>query len=259
MTTALIVALTYYVIYVVDNSLAWQALVRPIVTGPIVGLVLGDLQTGIIMGGLIEAIYMGVVSIGGGAPADAFGATVITVAFVISGGLSLEAGLALAFPIGTLTSRLNQLIIPMHGFFIGIFEKFSAEGNTRGYAIMHQSYRFFARSIHLVVIFLAVWLGAEAVTNVFNQLPPYAVAGLQIAGRMLPAVGLGILTSMIFNKELGGFFFVGYVLSAYMGLGTMGIAILAGGVAVVFFYIDVEKNSKLASNTAKNDGEDFFE
>lgn len=264
MGTAIFVALTYWLIFVVDESFSWQALVRPIVTGPIVGLVLGDLQTGCIMGGMLEAVYMGIVSVGGGAPADAFGSTVICTTFVISGGLSMEAGLALALPIGTLTARIPQLILPLHAYFVLKFEKYLETGDTKKFCILQQAYRFvIARSVHTAVIFFAVWIGAENVQAVFDYLPEFILQGLKVAGGLLPAVGLGILTSMIFNKQHGAWLFIGFVLSAYLGLGTMAVAILAGCAAVITFFSDSELQNMLASRkmAAQTDDageEDFF-
>ena len=49
LTTALLCALVYYGVFVLDEAFSWQALTRPIVYGPIVGLVLGDLYTGCVM------------------------------------------------------------------------------------------------------------------------------------------------------------------------------------------------------------------
>ena len=68
----LLVALVFYVISLL--SLSWCAnpmLDRPIVLGPLVGLVLGDLQQGILLGASIELIFLGVASIGPSMPANA--------------------------------------------------------------------------------------------------------------------------------------------------------------------------------------------
>lgn len=259
MTTALLIAFTYWAIFVIDESFSWQALVRPIVTGPIVGLILGDVRTGIIMGGSLEAIYMGVVSIGGGAPADAFGSTVICVSFVISGGLSMEAALALAFPIGTLTARIAQLVLPWHAIWIRLFEKFAAEGDSKKYMRLQQIYRFaFSRFWHTLIIFLAVWIGADRVATVFEVLPVFVVNGLRVAGTILPALGLGILTSMIFTKELGAFIIIGFVLTAYLGLSTMGVALVAGATAIIVFFADSANNARVATSSSTTEEEDFF-
>lgn len=257
MKIALLVAFTYWAIFVIDESFSWQAMVRPIVTGPIVGLILGDVKTGIIMGGMLEAIFMGIVSVGGGSPADAFGSTVISTTFVITGGLSLEAGVALAFPIGTLTARLSQLVLPMHAVLIKVFEGYVEKGDARGYRRLQQAYRFlFSRLFHTLTIFFAVWIGADAVAGVFDMLPPFVLDGLRVAANLLPALGLGILTSMIFNKEQGAYLFIGFALAAYLGLDTMAVAILAGSVAVLSFFSDLNGKPKAAPVT--NDEEDFF-
>lgn len=249
MSTALVVALTYWLIYWVDESFSWQALVRPIVAGPIFGLVLGDVKTGIILGGMLEAIYMGVVSIGGGAPADAYVATALVVTYVIKGGISLEAGIAISFPIGTLARNINTLVLPMHAYLIRWFEKFAASGDYKSYSRFQEIYRIvFSRFFHTIVIFLGVWLGGEAVVAFFDILPPYVLNGLKVAGSLFPAVGLGILLTMIYKKELIGFLVMGFVLAAYLGVGTMGIALSAGAVAAIFYFIDAEKNAKLSSS-----------
>ena len=58
-TAAIICAVVYAVINWLDPyTLSWQCLNRPIVVAPLVGLLLGDFQTGIIMGASLEAIFM---------------------------------------------------------------------------------------------------------------------------------------------------------------------------------------------------------
>lgn len=41
---------------------------RPIFAGPLIGLILGDLQTGLIVGASVELMFMGVLPIGGSVP-----------------------------------------------------------------------------------------------------------------------------------------------------------------------------------------------
>ena len=70
-TAAIICAVVYAVINWLDPyTLSWQCLNRPIVVAPLVGLLLGDFQTGIIMGASLEAIFMGISAVGGSIPSD---------------------------------------------------------------------------------------------------------------------------------------------------------------------------------------------
>ena len=44
---------------------------RPVFAGPIIGLLMGDLQTGLIVGGTVEMMFMGVFPVGGSVPPNA--------------------------------------------------------------------------------------------------------------------------------------------------------------------------------------------
>ncbi|MBO5527420.1 MAG: PTS sugar transporter subunit IIC, partial [Erysipelotrichaceae bacterium] len=86
--------------------------------------------------------------------------------------------------------------------------------------------------------------------------------GLNAASGMMTAVGFAILTSLIWDGEVGIFFFVGYVLAAYLHLDTLAIAILAAAVAITMFFsnkklIDL-KSELTAKGVQTKDEEDFF-
>jgi mannose/fructose/N-acetylgalactosamine-specific phosphotransferase system component IIC len=48
----------------------WYTIGRPLVSGIIIGIILGDVQTGIIMGAAIQMLYIGLVTPGGTMPTD---------------------------------------------------------------------------------------------------------------------------------------------------------------------------------------------
>ena len=96
-TAAIICAVVYAVINWLDPyTLSWQCLNRPIVVAPLVGLLLGDFQTGIIMGASLEAIFMGISAVGGSIPSDCLSGSIIAVAYaiVVGGDGAMEPGLA---------------------------------------------------------------------------------------------------------------------------------------------------------------------
>lgn len=257
--TAIIIALTYYFIYTVDFLFGWQTLSRPIVAAPIAGLLLGDLQTGVIMGASLEAIYMGISAIGGSIPADALSSSILSVAFVILSGTSMEAALALALPIGTAMAAVGALMTPIHALAAPYFEKVAASGNTRKYGIMHVGYVFTMMALPATIImFFAVAFGIDKVQGLLAALPPFVMRGLGAAGGMLPAVGFGILTSMIWSKELGAFFVLGFILSKYMALPTLAIALIGGIIALLIFFRDKQLATLPASTLSNNEEEDFF-
>ena len=72
---------------------------RPIILGPIVGLILGDVQQGVIIGATLELFFMGAVSIGAYIPPDVIVGGTLATAFAISMGSGTEAAIALAMPL----------------------------------------------------------------------------------------------------------------------------------------------------------------
>ena len=112
-TAAIICAVVYAVINWLDPyTLSWQCLNRPIVVAPLVGLLLGDFQTGIIMGASLEAIFMGISAVGGSVPSDCLSGSIIAVAYaiVVGGDGAMETGLALSLTIGTVMSTINTIL-----------------------------------------------------------------------------------------------------------------------------------------------------
>ena len=65
MLNAFLVALAVFICVGGAELIGFTMLNRPIVIGPLVGLFLGDLHTGVVVGASLEAVFMGVVNIGG--------------------------------------------------------------------------------------------------------------------------------------------------------------------------------------------------
>lgn len=111
--SALLCAAVWVFTQGVDRLMGWQTLQRPIITATLTGLLLGDLQTGLLMAASLEAIFMGISAIGGSVPADACASSIIAVAYAILTGADVETGLALAMPIGTLMGAVYEMWKPV--------------------------------------------------------------------------------------------------------------------------------------------------
>ena len=255
---ALLLALVNYIVCLLDNSMAWDATWRPLFVGWLTGLVLGDMKTGLIMGAQLEAIYMGISAIGGVIPSDPMSGTLIPVAYVILTKADMNVAIALAIPVGTLIQYTSTLTSPIGLAFLGLYDKFSAENNQKGYTILHYMYLFIITPVpRTIIIFLAVWLGVGNLGSINEMMPIWLINGLDAAGGMLVAVGFGILTSMIWTPKLGVFFFVGFILVELLGLSTIGVAIIAVAIAISMFMIDRKianiSNPNSSSNSSKED------
>ena len=68
------------------NSLSSGLLNRPLVTGALVGIALGDIPTGCMAGAALELVYLGSQAIGASNPPDMISGTIIGTAYVITTG-----------------------------------------------------------------------------------------------------------------------------------------------------------------------------
>lgn len=260
----LLCVLAYVLTAGIDRLFSWQTLQRPIVVSVVTGLLLGDMKTGIMMGASLEAIFMGISAIGGSIPADPTSASIIAVAFTILSGTGVEAGLALAMPIGTIMSAVQEIVKPVLSALAPFWEKMAGQSNVKLYRteiiIMGL---FIDRFAQVLVIFVAIAFGVAGLESFVASMPAWVMSGLSAASGMMTGIGFAILTAMIWNKEIGAFFFAGFVLSKYVGLGSLPIAILATVVAIMYFYnqkkfIDFKKTEASSETKQTNNEGDFF-
>ena len=229
-----------------DRLLGWQTLQRPIVTATVTGFLLGDIRTGMIMAASLEAIFMGISAIGGSIPSDACASSIIAVAYTILTGADVETGLALAMPIGTLMGSANEMWKPVLAAFAPYWEKMAGSGKEKSYRTQVMLCGYFVdRLPQAIIMFAAIAFGVSSLEHVMNNMPAFIMSGLSASSSMMTGIGFAILLSMIWNKEIGCFFFLGYVLSKYMSLPTVAIAIIAAVIAITYFCNEKKINDVL--------------
>ena len=259
---ALICALVHFVfVYLDDRWLGWQTITRPIVVAPVTGLLLGDFKTGILMGASLESIFMGISAIGGAVPADATSASIIAVAYTILNGATPEAGLAISMPIGAVMASFGALEMALVAApLVPYWEKLAQEDMNK-FCLQNYICSALYQLIPAAVMFIAVAYGVEGLNSFLAVLPGWVMTGLSAASGMMTGVGFAILTSMIWDNEVGIFFFLGYVLAAYLHVDTLAIAIIAAAVAITLFFSNkrlIDAKNELKGNVNTNNEEDFF-
>lgn len=261
-SAALQICIAYFIIAVLDPILmSWQCLNRPIVIAPLAGLILGDFHTGIVMGAALESIFMGISAIGGQIPADATTASIISVAFTILTGASVEEGLAIALPFGTVLASVGGILTPLFSSLAPYWEKLALECNPKKFLRQNLAFSLVQPLIQTIILYFAIAYGVEGLNGFLASLPPFVMRGLGAATSMMIAVGFAILTSMIWNNEVGIYFFIGYILVAYLGMSTLPIAIIGTAIAFALFMGEkrnIDLKNSLSVKAAANDEEDFF-
>ena len=260
---AILATLAYFICYG-GNWLLGQCMIeRPIVVGTVTGLLLGDMETGIIIGAALEAIYMGAVNIGGATSAEPVSATVMSVTFAITSGLSTEEAITLAVPVGLAFNSLSICWIMLSNIFAPSYNKVCETGNAKGLTRLILSSWFVSYATRAIIIFLCIYLGSDAVTAAMNSLPQSVVNGLTVASGMLGAVGMAVLMKMLVSGDNIGWLFVGFLLSKYLNLPAIVIAILAVVIAITIGLNekkihDLQAQMSQGGVANKSEEEDFF-
>ncbi len=212
-----------------EDLLGTTLLSRPLVLGPLVGLVLGDLHQGVVIGASLELIFMGNIKVGAAIPPDVVTGGVLGTAFAILSGKGTGIALALAIPISILAEMLLSALFVTRSAFNKLFERYALEGDWRRVQRLHVASGLVKPLLMALVGWLALQLGAGAMKVFLDRIPDWVNTGLQVAGNLLPALGFALLMNLLFQKRVAPYFFLGFLLAAYAKLPVIAI----GGLGVI--------------------------
>lgn len=221
---------------------------RPLITCTIVGLVLGDLTTGLTVGASIELMSLGLVNIGAAMPPDMNMAAIIASAFAILTSADTEMALALAIPIAMLGQVIGILMRTALGMLTHVADRAIKKGNFTMARQQHILWGTVLYSLmYFVPIFLAVYAGTDAVESIVSAIPAWLTNGLNLASKFLTAYGIALLTSTMLNRNLIPYFLLGFFVVAYLGLNITAVAVFA---CIIAFIINAGKKNNAAVATA---------
>lgn len=221
----------------------WYTLGRPLVSGMVIGIIMGDVQTGIIMGAAIQMLYIGLVTPGGAMPADVNFASWIGIPLAMAAGAGTEFALALAVPLSTLGVFAVYGLCAINLFFVHKQDAYIEKGELDKAAripIVGQITNIVLRFIPILVI---NYFGADLVTKLVEIMPLWLTDILQIFANMLPLVGFMLLMRTLVKKDLDLIYFVlGFILVSVANIGMIPIVIAA----LVIAYLKYQTSEKEA-------------
>ncbi len=241
-----------------ESLLGTSLIRRPIILGPLVGLVFGQLELGIVMGATLELAFIGAVSIGAYIPPDMVSGTILGTALAIQAGTGPETALALGLPISTVMLALNTVVgSPIMLTFTHMMDKDIEEGNIAKFKLHYFLGGYVMNASRLIVIPCAFYFGSDAVVALLSHIPEWLQTGIGISGGVIPALGFAMLAQMIWDKKIAPFFFIGFFAVQFLGLNTTAIAIFALAYVVLMFWKEKDQKGKVAV-VEEGDGLDEF-
>lgn len=258
MITALLLGIIAFIAQC-EYALGTSLICRPIVTGLLTGIVMGDIKAGVIMGATLELAFIGSFSVGGSLPPDVVTGGILAVAFSIASKSGVETVLLLALPIATFSlvmkNLYNGIIIPM---LLHKADNYADKGDYKGIERMHLLAGFGLSALLGLITFTGFYLGGDTVGNLLKMIPSFVQKGLEVATGIIPALGFAMLARLLLNKELVVYLLLGFFVAAYTGIPLTGIAIFGAILAVILVNLSSNgmNNREAVVNTQGGDLED---
>lgn len=253
MTSAILVAI-WAGLCALDD-IGTQMLRRPLLIAPVVGLIMGNLQAGLMIGATLEVMWMGVGNVGAYSAPDMISGTCIGTALGIASG-GTEVAVALAVPTSILAQQL--LVIYKTGIVAlnPIAEKAAESGDFSKIFRLNYIPMVIAFLIRAVPTFIAIYLGAGVIDTIVAALPANIMGGLKVAGSVIPSVGIGLLMLMMIKKaELWTFLIAGFALAVYLNLSVLPITLIALPIALIYDYAITKPTVTVSEVNTEDEGD----
>lgn len=227
-------------------NMSW-ALKRPLISGIMVGIILGDPVKGCIVGAAINATYLAQITAGGAQTMDEGLAGTVGTALAILSNTTPEVAVTLAVPISLLGNFLWMLYMTGDIFIIHRMDNVVETGDIKKimlYNIIPS--QLFKGIIYTVPVAIAVFSGASVITNMLNSLKGTPIINiLSTVGTILPALGIAMnFKAILSNAGSMAYLYLllGFILVMYLELPLLVI----GMIAVIIAFL--QKNNRMAMN-----------
>ena len=236
---SVIVGVIYLVLGFLEEYLSFPMCSRPMVVGSVIGFFLGDLKTG--------------VQIGASTPPDSLVGTAVGTAFAIMMHADVEVALALAVPVALLVSMTSSIWLTLRTFWHPTIEKMMNKGDYKG---LERMFYVVALTLYIpkaLLVTFAIMAGSTVVEKMISIIPEFVTGGLGVAAGMMVAVGFAMLLKMMWSKKMCVYYFLGFLLVAYLNLPILAVAFFGVILCVILYFEGNFKMNKAAPEASEEE------
>lgn len=251
----LVFAITF--IAAIDQFSFLESLYQPIVLGPVIGAILGNVEVGLTVGATYQLMTIGNMPVGGAQPPNAVIGGIMATVFAISSGFEPTAAVAAAIPFALLGQYGVTLTFTIMSPLMTKADAMAAKADARGIEKLNYFAMALLGLLFALVVLLFFVAGASFGEYLTKVIPASLMAGLSAAGGMMRFVGFAILLKVMISKELWGYYFAGFAVANIVGsissLGGSALLLIAFiGFAVA--YADYQVQTRLRTASVSNIG-----
>lgn len=243
------------VIVGIDFWLEGLFIFRPIIVSTLTGLILGDVQLGLITGGITELAFAGLTPAGGTQPPNPVLAGVMTTVLAYTTGVEAGGAMALALPFSFLMQYVILFCYSSFSLFMKGADKAAAEGNTKKLTAINLRCTAIIALLYGVIVFLCAYVAQDAMREFVNMLPTWLTHGFEIAGGILPAVGFAMLLKVMLKMEYMPFLLIGFVMASFLSFSNL-LPVAIVGLALALFVYTIDTKNKAQAVQVSTAGEE---
>ncbi|ABF14356.1 PTS mannose/fructose/sorbose transporter subunit IIC [Candidatus Palibaumannia cicadellinicola] len=222
---------------------------RPLIVCTLVGMILGDIKTGIMIGGVLEMIALGWMNIGAAVAPDATLAAIIAAILVIAGHQHINAGIALAIPIAAAGQILTIIVRTIAIGFQHAADRNAERGNLNAINYIHLSALILhAMRIAIPAVIVSLSVNTETMHTILNSIPAVVTNGLNIVGGMIVVIGYAMVINMIRTGYLMPFLYLGFIAAAFTNLNIVALGITGLMIAILYSQLNSKNHESVKNN-----------
>lgn len=226
---------------------------RPILVSSVAGVILGDPVNGAIVGGFTELAFAGLTPAGGAVPPDPVIAGLMGAVFACVGNISPTAAVGLALPFSILMQYVIVLMYTAYTAWMKPFDKKIEKLDIKGIVNMNIIGMLIAGIAYFVFTILASYFMQDAVQQLINKIPEWLMHGFEVAGGVMPALGFGMLLTVMYKTKYLPFLIGGFLAATYFEFANVLPVALIGLAMAMYNYFFGRKEG--LSNSQANGGE----
>jgi len=192
-----------------DATAVGQTLIsQPLLAGPIIGLILGDVQTGLLVGTLLQLIWISKLPVGGANPSLGTALLGIFTAgiVIIYQGRNIQPGLLpVAIFLGTVVGFSAQkgeaVLNRFDDYLIHWVERLINQNRIWGIEVINWLSLIIIFTFSFLLILISTFLGLKLCSMFFSMVNPQMIRGLILAEKMLPILGLAVVFNLFSKKK----------------------------------------------------------
>lgn len=210
---------------------------QPLVSCTLIGLVTGNLEAGVILGGSLQMIALGWANVGAAIAPDAALAGVASAIILVLGGqgsAGVASAIAVAIPLAVAGLLLTMVVRTLSVACVHRMDAAAAAGSFRGVEMWH-IIAIIMQGLRIAIPAAALlFIPAATVQGFLESMPAWLTDGMSIGGGMVVAVGYALVINMMATREVWPFFVIGFCLAAISSLTLIALGAIAVSLALIY-------------------------